>query len=106
MNNPETSNFQFKGFTPNSKVKKKSKVFYNLIESRAPSDSKKQVALIKSGKIYEGRLKISSAGSCSFEISSKENNISDSIDSLQKQFFDKILKWNKNRNPKTYRFEK
>ncbi|MCZ0932478.1 MAG: hypothetical protein OXJ52_04925 [Oligoflexia bacterium] len=75
-------------------------MFYNLIERRAPSDSKKLAVLKKTGGSYTARLKLSSASSCSFDISCKDNNATDSINSLQKQFFDKILKWNQTRQPK------
>ena len=99
-------NFQFNGFTPNKNVKKQSQFFYSLIESRAPSDSKKTASLTKKGNFYEARLKISSAGDCSFEISSKKHNISDSIECLQKKFFDKIITWNKTRDQKSFIFKK
>lgn len=100
------NNFQFNGFTPNTSVKKQSRVFYSLIESRSPSDSKKMASLTKKGKLYEARLKISSAGACSFEISSKKNKVSDSIECLRKQFFDKIITWNKTRDQESFRLKK
>ena len=100
------NNFQFKGFTPNTRVKKQGRVFYNLIESRSPSDSRKIASLTKKGNVYEARLKVSSAGTCSFEISSRKNNISDSIECLRKQFFDKIITWNQTRDQKNFRFKK
>ncbi len=94
----ELNNFQFNGFIPNNSVKEQSQFFYSLIESRAPSDSKKTASLTKKGKLYEARLKVSSAGTCSFEIYSKKDRISDSIESLQQQFLDKIITWNKTRS--------
>ena len=100
------NNFQFKGFTPNINVKNQGQFFYSLIERRSPSDSKKLASLTKKGKFYEARLKISSAGTCSFEIVSKKNKISDSMECLQKQFFDKIVSWNKARNQKHTSFLK
>lgn len=100
------NNFQFKGFTPNPNVKKQSRVFYNLIESRSPSDSRKTASLTKKGNFYEARLKISSAGDCSFEIFSKKNKLSDSMESLRRQFFDKIVTWNQNRDQKSLCFKK
>ena len=100
------ANFQFKGFIPNNSVKKQSQVFYSLVESRSPSDSRKLASLTKKGKVYEARLRVSSAGACSFEISSKKNKISDSIESLQRQFFDKIGAWNKTRSPKQFILKK
>lgn len=100
------NNFKFEGFTPDSKVKRQSRVFYSLIEKRSPSDSKKVASLTKKGNYYEARLKISSAGACSFEICSKKSKISDSMESLQKQFFDKIVDWNKNRTPRKIYFKK
>ncbi len=93
-------NFQFNGFVPNQSIKRQSRFFYNLIEKRAPSDSKKTASLTKRGKLYEARLRISSAGACSFEIFSRENSISGSMNSLRKQFFDKIIRWNKQRDQK------
>lgn len=96
------SNFQFNGFIPDKKVKKQSQFFYSLVERRAPSDSKKVASLTKKGGLYEARLKISSAGACSFEIVSKKGKISDSIECLQKQFFDKIVDWNKTRSKTIY----
>ena len=95
-----TNTFQFKGFTPNDKIKKQSQFVYNLIESRAPSDSKKIASLTKKGKVYEARLRVSSATTCSFEIFSKKDKVSDSMESLQKQFLDKIVNWNKTRSQK------
>lgn len=100
------NNFQFKGFTPNISIKKKSQVFYDLIESRSPSDSKKVAVLSKKGNLYEARLRVLSAGVCSFEISSKRDKISDSISSLQKQFLNKIVSWNKTRDPKHFPLKK
>ena len=100
------SNFQFKGFVPNKKIREKSEVFYNLVERRSPSDSKKLAVLKKAGDFYVARLKVSSASSCSFDISCKENNVSNSISSLQKQFFDKILKWNQTRQPRNIPLKK
>lgn len=94
----QKQNFQFKGFTPNTKVKQQTQFVYDFIESRAPSDSKKVASLTKKGELYEARLKISSASSCSFEISSKEHRLSDSMKSLQQKFLDKIVNWNKTRN--------
>ena len=91
------NNFQFKGFIPTKKTIEKSKFFYNLVEKRSPSDSKKLAVLQKKGNLYMARLKLSSASNCSFDISSKDNNASGSINSLQKQFLNKILKWNQNR---------
>ena len=91
-------NFQFKGFKPNKEIKQRTRFFYNLIESRSPSDSKKIASLTKKGELYEARLKISSASHCSFEISSKTNKVSDSVKSLEKKFLDKIINWNKTRN--------
>ncbi len=99
-------NFQFHGFIPNKNVKKRSQFFYSLIESRSPSDSKKMASLTKKGNFYEARLKISSAGDCSFEISSKKNTISDSIECLQRQFFDKIINWNKTRATESFLLKK
>ena len=87
-------------------IKKQSRVFYSLIESRSPSDSRKTASLTKKGNIYEARLKIDSAGDCSFEIFSKKNKISDSIESLRQQFFDKIITWNKTRDQRSFRFKK
>lgn len=98
----QKQSFQFNGFTPNKKIKEQTQFFYNLIESRAPSDSKKIASLTKTGEIYEARLKISSASRCSFEISSKNPKASDSMKSLQKQFLDKIVNWNKTRNEKYF----
>lgn len=92
------NNFQFHGFVPDKNVKKESQFVYNLIESRAPSDSKKVASLTKKGNFYEARLRISSAGDCSFEIVSKKDSISASMESLQKKFFDKIVNWNKTRD--------
>ena len=97
-------NFKFQGFVPSSKLKKISQNFYNLVENRSPSDSKKQAVLIKKGSLYEARLKIISASSCSFEISSKEDNSLRTINALQEKFLNKILNWNKNRNPQNYYF--
>lgn len=94
------NNFQFKGFIPNKAIKKQSQFFYSLIESRSPSDSKKTASLTKKGNLYEARLKISSATACSFEISSKKDKISDTMKCLQRQFFDKIINWNKTRSQK------
>ena len=94
------SNFQFKGFVPNRKVREKGEVFYSLIERRSPSDSKKLAVLRKTGSLYEARLKLSSASSCSFDISCKDSNASDSISSLQREFFDQILRWNQTRQQK------
>ena len=91
------NNFQFKGFVPDKKIKEKSEFFYNLIEKRSPSDSKKLAVLQKKGSFYTARVKVSSASSCSFDISCKDNNVSSSINSLQKQFLNKILKWNQTR---------
>ena len=91
-------NFQFKGFKPNKKSKKQIQFFYDFIERRSPSDSKKEAIFTKKGELYEARLKISSASLCSFEISSKKNKLSDSMKSLEKQFLDKIINWNKNRD--------
>ena len=34
-------NFKFHGFIPNTSIKKQGQVFYSQIESRSPSDSKK-----------------------------------------------------------------
>ena len=97
----ELHNFQFKGFKPDKTVKNKVRFVYSFIESHAPSDSKKTASLTKQktkdGAFYEARLKLSSAGVCSFEICSKKNKITDSIDSLQQQFLDKIISWNKSR---------
>lgn len=100
------NNFQFNGFIPKPKTKKQSRVFYNLIESRSPSDSRKTASLTKKGNLYEARLKISSAGECSFEISSQKNTITDSIESLRRQFFDKIVTWNKTRDQQSFRLKK
>ena len=94
------NNFQFKGFIPNKKIREKSEIFYDLIERRSPSDSKKIAVLKKSGDYYTARLKISSAGACSFDIFCKDSNASDSINSLQEKFFNKILKWNQTRQAK------
>ena len=95
------SNFQFKGFIPNKAIKKQSQFFYSLIESRSPSDSKKMASLTKKGGLYEARLKISSsADTCSFEIFSTKDKISDSMKCLKEQFFDKIISWNKTRSQK------
>ena len=98
-------NFQFKGFTPNKAVKKQSQFFYNLIEKRSPSDSRKTASLTKKGDLYEARLKVASAGDCSFEIFSTKNKISDSMESLQKKFFDKIVTWNKTRDQKNFKVQ-
>ena len=98
-------NFQFKGFTPNKTVKKQSQFFYSLIEKRSPSDSKKTASLTKKGDLYEARLKVSSAGGCSFEIFSIKNKISESMESLQKKFFDKIVTWNKTRDQKDFKIQ-
>ena len=94
----QKQNFQFKGFIPNSKVKQQTQLVYDIIESRAPSDSRKTASLTKKGNLYEAHLKISSASSCSFEIYSKEHKASASMKSLQKKFLDKIINWNKTRN--------
>ena len=94
------NNFQFKGFVPNKRIREKSENFYDLIERRSPSDSKKTAVLKKTGDCYTASLKISSAGACSFDIFSKDNNASDSISSLKKKFFNKILKWNQTRQAK------
>ena len=102
MNGDLKNNFQFRGFTPDKAIKRQSHFFYNLIESRAPSDSRKTASLTKKGKFYEARLKISSAGACSFEIYSKKDKITDSMDCLQKQFLDKIISWNKTRKQKHF----
>lgn len=93
----QKQSFQFKGFIPNTKVKKQTQFVYDLIESRAPSDSRKTASLTKKGDLYEAHLKISSASSCSFEIYSKEQKASDTMKSLQKKFLDKIINWNKSR---------
>ena len=90
--------FQFKGFKPNGRVKQQTQFVYDFIESRAPSDSRKTASLTKKGDLYEARLKISSASSCSFEIYSKEQRPSDSMKSLKKKFLDKIVNWNKTRS--------
>ena len=95
------NNFQFKGFVPSKKVREKSENFYDLIERRSPSDSKKTAVLKKTGDHYTASLKISSAGACSFDIFSKDNSASDSISSLQKKFFNKIIKWNQTRQAKS-----
>ena len=100
------NNFQFEGFTPNRKIKEESKVFYSLIERRSPSDSKKLAVLKKKGASYTARLKVSSAGACSFDISCRGHNAGDSINSLQKQFLNKILKWNQTRQAKKFPLEK
>ena len=100
------NNFQFKGFVPNKKIKEKGEVFYNLIERRSPSDSKKLAVLQKTGAFYTARLKVSSASDCSFDIISKDNNAGDSINSLQKKFFSKILKWNQARQSKDISLKK
>ena len=81
-------------------MREKSGLFYSLIEKRSPSDSKKLAVLQKKGSFYIARLKVSSASSCSFDISCKDNNATSSIDSLQEQFFNKILKWNQARKSK------
>ena len=99
-------NFKFHGFNPSPKLEKTTETLYKLIESRSPSDSKKQAVLIKKKSGYEARLKVSSASSCSFEIVSKEKDELNSIDSLQKKFLDKILVWSKNKNPENYSFNK
>ena len=100
------NNFQFKGFIPNRRIREKGEIFYNLIERRAPSDSKKRAVLRKTNKGYTASLKVSSASSCSFDISCKDNSAFDSISSLQKQFFNKIIKWNKTRHPQFVLLEK
>ena len=92
------SNFQFNGFEPNKKIKKQIQFFYDFIEKRSPSDSKKVASLTKKGELYEARLKISSSSRCSFEISSKTNKVSESMKSLEKKFLDKIVNWNKTRS--------
>ena len=100
------NNFQFKGFTPNKKIREKGEVLYNLIERRAPSDSKKLAVLKKTGGSYTASLRVSSASSFSFDISCRDNSAFDSINSLQKQFFDEIIKWNKTRHPHFVLLEK
>ena len=100
MNGDLKNNFQFRGFTPNKAIRQQTQFFYNLVESRAPSDSKKTASLTKRGKLYEARLRVSSAGTCSFEISSRKDRILDSMECLQKQFLDKIINWNKTRSHK------
>lgn len=92
------NNFQFNGFIPNKIARRKGQFFYSLIESRSPSDSKKTASLTKKGELYEARLKISSAGTCSFEICSTKHTVSDSIECLQRQFLNKIVNWNKTRS--------
>ena len=99
-------NFEFQGFKPNSALKEKSQIFYKMIQRRSPSDSKKQAILTKKGNSYEARLKVTSASSCSFEIYSKNNNVLDSIQSLEKKFFNKIIAWNKNRKNNFFSFQK
>ena len=100
-------NFKFNGFNPSPQLEKTTESFYKLIESRSPSDSKKQAVLTKKGAgFYEARLKVSSASSCSFEIVSTGTNDFNSIDSLQKKFLSKILVWNQNKNPENYSFKK
>ena len=97
----ELHNFQFKGFKPDKTVKNKVRFVYSFIESHAPSDSRKTASLTKqktkNGAFYEARLKLSSAGVCSFEICSKRDKITDSIEALQQKFLDKIISWNKAR---------
>ena len=99
-------NFKFHGFNPSPQLEKTTESFYKLIESRSPSDSKKQAVLTKKRSGYEARLKVSSASSCSFEIVSTEENDIKSIDSLQKKFLSKILVWSQNKNPENYSFKK
>lgn len=89
--------FQIKGFIPDKKIKKQTQCFYDLIEKRSPSDSRKTASLTKKAGLYEARLKISSASQFSFEISSKEQKASDSMKILHQKFLDKILDWNKKR---------
>ena len=98
-------NFEFQGFKPNDTLIQKSQTFYKVIQSRAPSDSKKQATLAKKGNFYEARLKVTSASSCSFEIYSKNDNVLESIQSLEKKFFNKILAWNKKRKDNFFSFQ-
>ena len=91
------NNFQFKGFIPTKKTIEKSKFFYNLVKNDRPATLKNWRYYKKKGIFIWARLKLSSASNCSFDISSKDNNASGSINSLQKQFLNKILKWNQNR---------
>lgn len=99
-------NFKFRGFAPSPQLEKTTESFYKLIESRSPSDSKKQAVLTKRAGFYEARLKVSSASSCSFEIISRKKDQINSINSLQKKFLDKILLWSQSKNPESYRFQK
>lgn len=71
------------------------------MDKKAPSSCAKTASLSKKGDNYEAKLKIIS-GSCCFEISSKKQVASDTIDNLYKQFTTKILDWNKEKDVLSY----
>ena len=90
-------NFTFSGFLPNQQLEVKCKRFYSLVDKKSPSACAKIASLTKVGDNYEAKLKIVS-GSCSFEISSQNQEATESIDNLYKKFTDKILDWNKEKD--------
>ncbi len=89
--------FVFEGFFPNSNLQEKCRKLYHIVEKRSPNSSTKEASITKIGDNYEAKLKIVS-GSCNFEISSKENEPSQTVEKLYEKFLNKILTWNKNRD--------
>lgn len=89
-------NFLFKGFDPSDDLKVYCKEVYNLVEEKAPSESKKIAFISKTKKGYEGSFRITSASGV-FNVNSKSKEAKSLIDELYTKMSLQILDWNKTR---------
>ena len=96
MLNPNTDNFQFKGFYPSDKLRTYCKEIYSLVEDKAPSDGILSASIKKTNSGYEGFFKVASAYRI-FKVDSKSVEPFSLIEELNKKIELHILDWHDSR---------
>ena len=92
-----SDNFAFKGFDPTEDMKSYCKQVYCDVESKAPSTAAKTALIIKTGKGYEGLLRVVSA-SGTFMAAAANDQLTHLVDDLYSQFSQQISAWYNYRN--------
>ena len=96
MLNLSNDNFQFKGFSPSSKLRLYCKEVYSLVEDKAPSEGILIASIEKTNSGYEGAFKVASAYRI-FKVDSKNPEAFPLIAELYNKMKLQILDWHHNR---------